>query len=309
MEEYKTALINNHSEFGAYIRNADLRQNQPEWIHNTESNAHNIVEHERDALALALRITSIDPSPLSRWYPRPQPEPFLSGIDHAVLTEDQLIGNDMAVFGDWTYRETKGLIATFSNMKGRQLTVLNVNRTNLETTLGADLIYYNKEYNAFTIVQYKRMRPQKSAVSDSAATYYPNSDRNLKKQLKRMARLEKVPPGANLSSADYRLGSRFCYIKVCKPFYEFSSAKPSAGMYFDMELWNLMERECASNQENFVVRYEPQIRYLTNTTFASMVGDGWIGSRNLGSTQIAAYIESSLSGCRSVTLTLSHEAS
>ena len=303
--DIETVLINNHPEFAAYIRIAHLSLDQPSWIRNTESNTHNIMEHERDALALVLRITGFGSSLLNRWCASPQPGPFLSGLDHIVLTEDQLLGNDMTVFGDWIYRETKGVMARFSNTNGEQLTVINVNRTKLETTLGADLIYYNTEYNAFTIVQYKRMRPEKRDGSYGTATYYPNTDRNLKKQIRQMAILEKIPPGKEASRSDYRIGDSFCYIKVCKPTYDLSAAKLSTGMYIDIELWDLMEKEYSSDRKPFVVKFGSKIRYLTNTNFASMVSDGWIGSRNLSSRLIGTYIETALSEDRSVTLALS----
>ena len=41
---------------------------------------------------------------------------------------------------------------------GNQLTVINVNRTDVEHALGVDLVYYSHRFASFVLVQYKRMR-------------------------------------------------------------------------------------------------------------------------------------------------------
>ena len=62
-----------------------------------------------------------------------------------------------------------------------QITILNCNRQPLEQALGMDLIYYSHRFQAFVLVQYKRMVDEGGSPG-----YRPYSDANHAKELARM---------------------------------------------------------------------------------------------------------------------------
>ena len=290
---------------GEYIRRANSFLERPPWFADQTSVARGIVEHERDAVGLAMKIAGSNHSSIGKWYPRATPEPFLAGLDHVQLTEDNLLQNDMGVFGDWNFEMSNGLISTFSSADENSLTVINANRQSMERTLGADLVYWNHKYRAFVIVQYKRMRPSQSTGQD--ATYYPDSDRHLGKQFMQMKKLETIEPESPSSQGNYRLGREFCFLKVCKPILEFKRPSLSAGKYMSIELWSLLENEARNRGGSFTVKMGSTDRYMTNTNFVDMVGKGWIGSYGFKTDLISTYINEALSGGRSVTLAASAE--
>jgi hypothetical protein len=162
---------------------------------------------ERDALAVALMAAEIDRRELRTWRDPETAAPFLSGITQKAPIEDRLIDYDASIFGNWEIieRDASGR-AVFEEGPNR-LTVINVNRTDVERALGVDLLYYNHRFRSFVLVQYKRMR--KESRTD---VYRP--DAGLAAELARM-RLLPVSHDPSTEPSDYRLHPGSCYLKLC----------------------------------------------------------------------------------------------
>jgi hypothetical protein len=90
--------------------------------------------------------------------------------------------------------------AEFTNDKGETLTVMNVNRTNIEHMLGVDLFYYHHRFSSYTMIQYKRMLPETKEVA-----YRP--DKQFFEEIERMKKFEKqcLDTSQSLQPDDYRL--------------------------------------------------------------------------------------------------------
>ena len=98
----------------------------------------------------------------SQWTPPDpsEPAPFLSGLEQGQVIEDMMVSHDAKAMPGW-FPEPENLIGVvkLSRRDGTEhLTIVNANRTSIETTLGVDLVYYLHSYRSFVMVQYKRMR-------------------------------------------------------------------------------------------------------------------------------------------------------
>ena len=90
------------------------------------------------------------------------------------FNEDQIIAHDMRVFGDWALKDEGDLrVASFSD-GNRQVTLANVHRTGVETSTGADLIYYAHDWDAYVLVQQAHgARDGRGVVSATVARWTP----------------------------------------------------------------------------------------------------------------------------------------
>ena len=264
----------------------------------TATAAEPVVEYEHDAVGVALDMSGIDRKPILDRWTGSNMAPFLTGLDEFKLLEDKMIDFDSTVFGDWA-RESSALVglATFQQ-RGQKLTIINVNRTDVEHALGVDLVYYNHHFNAYVLVQYKRMRKRNTTGHE----YRP--DNQLEKELERMRSLSRSATTA-CSPNEYRLNDSGMYLKLCPSTSP--SLKPSGlirGMYLPLEYWDLA---LASDltlgvREGRVVTFDNIGRHMSNSLFVELVGSGWIGSRGLTSANVTEIVRASLSGNKSVML-------
>lgn len=264
----------------------------------TATAAEPVVEYEHDAVGVALNMSGIDRKPILDRWTGSNLAPFLTGLDEFRLLEDRMIDFDATVFGEWV-RESSSLVglATFQQ-RGRKLTIVNVNRTDVEHALGVDLVYYNHHFDAYVLVQYKRMRQHSTAGHE----YRP--DDQLEKELERMRSLSRSATAA-CSPSDYRLNDSGMFLKLCPSTSR--SLEPSGlirGMYLPLEYWDLA---LASDltlgvRGGRVVTFDNIGRHMSNSLFVELVGSGWIGSRGLTSANIAEIVRSSLSVNKSVML-------
>ncbi len=121
------------------------------------------IAEEKDAVGLALQIFGVDRKPVLCNVPPPEPNspaPFLVGLSKALLREDTMIGHDAHIVPGWDEIAPYQIGAVEFERGGQRLTVVNVNRTPVEKTVGVDLIYFNHGFHAYVMVQYKRMSHQ-----------------------------------------------------------------------------------------------------------------------------------------------------
>jgi hypothetical protein len=217
--------------------------------------------------------------------------PFLEGLPEFTALEDRMIDYDAGVFGGWDLVQ-RGAIGTAEFSDGnRRLTVINVNRAGVEHALGVDLVYYTHDFDAYVLVQYKRMTPR-----SERSGYEFRPDAQLRKELDRMRAI--LPPGEPSSVVgDFRLDDVGAYLKLCpSTVREAFSHELIRGMYLPLRYWDaLIESPTVRGPKGgIVVDFDNVGRYLNNTLFIELVGSSWIGSRGATTNQITAVIRESL---------------
>ena len=92
-------------------------------------------------------------------------------------------------------------------------------------------------------------------------------------------------------------------MKICRPqpFVE-NADDLVAGMYLPLRYFDaLVASDEAKGPRGAVgITYERAPRYLDNTTFTKLVGNGWCGSAGTSTDDLSDLVESSLNGNRSV---------
>ncbi len=161
-----------------------------------------IVAYEHDAVGLALELAGMDRRPVLNAWVGTETAPFLDGLEEFRVPEDRMIEHDSRVFGGWQLLR-EGAVGMVQFQQGpRQLTVINVNRAGVEHALGVDLVCYNHEFDAYVLVQYKRMLPR----SDGKG-YQFRPDDQTRRELDRLRQI--VPsPDAPSSIQQFRLDTR-----------------------------------------------------------------------------------------------------
>lgn len=267
--------------------------------------AYETIAQEKDAFLLATEIFGIERRAISRLLVPPKsPAPFLRGLTTAVPIEDVMIQKDKSTFSDWiASAEDKVGSVVLTRRDGRRLTVVNVNRTAVEETLGVDLIYYNHTFRSYVMVQYKRMGQEKDKDDRNYAVYRP-IDESYKLELARIETYlasRKITPPAN--RADFRLSSNGFLFKLCpKITLDPLSTSPIKGMYLPLDYWKLLvdSAEVRGRRGGVKITYENVGRYFDNGAFVTLVEDGWLGSPVSEERELSSLIRSGLEGKRSV---------
>jgi hypothetical protein len=262
-----------------------------------------IVAMEKDAVGVALDIAGFDRSPIGEIGEVDDEEetPFLGRLQRASLVEDQIINHDAGVFADWDLVRQSVVGATDFELEGKRLTVINVNRLAPEHSLGVDLIYYHHTYEAFVLVQYKRMR-REEIDEQERLVYRP--DAHHREQVAQMRQLDTLAADP-VAPREYRLNPEACYFKICNP----ETLDPYAtallpGMYLPLELSELLidSGEIAGPAGGPAFSYETVERRLSNTLFTDLVQAGWVGTRGDVSAQLRPIVEFMVENGRSVVL-------
>jgi hypothetical protein len=275
-----------------------------------------IVALERDAVGLALDVFD-ESGKLRRRTLQGWTAPatgnltsFLDGIDGVRTIEDQLIARDAAVFPEAAQIRHTVTGAVFA-LGARNLEVFNVNRTAIETSLGVDLIYWNEPFNAWTLVQYKSME-RGSDANDASAAYRPDS--SFADGLARMRDFRSTYPdtfGVGDGSAAYRLAGDGFFFKLCSRVQlEVLSQALLPGMYLSREFVEalLVDPATVGPRGGRSLTFENTQRHISNTLFAELVRDGWVGTRGASSSRVAEVLRASLTARRAVVLARSRPA-
>lgn len=245
---------------------------------------------------------------------------FITRLQNAPTREDLQINHDSFHFPGMESIRTNVIgSVTFTSGRNR-LTIINCNRQPLEQTLGVDLIYYSHVYDAFVMVQYKRMtkeRPSAAARTaddafsgeDSSLGYRPNLDKDLAKEMQQMRKathaLQKVSTGGTKPLSAFRLDERPFYLKLC-PERSFRAIDEELvkGMYIPFDLWSqlITSEGVKGTRGSARITWENCKRRFSNTEFTSLLSNGWIGSACGQSTYLAELVNEVLSTGKMVIL-------
>lgn len=263
--------------------------------------AQEVVAQERDAVNLALRASGIDPARLVDVGPGADGAiPFLAGLRQASITEDQAIGHDAGIFGrGWRMLERHQVGTAVFEQDGARLTVMNVNRTRVEHTLGVDLLYYHHQYRSYVLVQYKNMRREGEILG-----YRPGGE-SYEQEMERMRRFmrEHPPTSSPAEQHAYRLHPGLFYFKICSSVVlEPQSTRMIGGMYLPLDYWDvLLESESVRGARGGrIITFDNAGRYLTNSQFIELIQAGWIGSRLEHTEAVTQLVRAAIEGDRSL---------
>ncbi|MER8651196.1 MULTISPECIES: hypothetical protein [unclassified Mesorhizobium] len=234
---------------------------------------------EKEMVAAALSFAGIDRDELRDWsLPHRPGSSFLDGLPQVRLREDAMVMNDMTNVPGFEYVRTVARSAAVFENGNTRLTVVLANHLAIEEQLGGDLIYYNETLGAFTIIQYKAME-----MGENNTAIFRLPDRKLSEEIGRM----KVHLGAlqscrpNDLPEGFRLLENPFFIKLC-PRIDFEAGETGLikGMYLPLDFWNLLEADSrkVGSRGGRLITFENVGRYFDNTSFISLVANGWIGT-------------------------------
>ena len=274
-----------------------LRQDRK--IRERTGNSYGTIAMEKDAVGLAMNIMDVDRGALTQWETDAEDATsFLIGLREATLREDSMIVHDAGVFAGWEVVKRSAVGSVRFKSGDRSLTVINVNRTAIEKTLGVDLVYYNERFHAFVLVQYKRMHKGEKI----GWVYRP--DANHHDEVARMAKIPSVA-AAPLDATNYRLAPSACYFKLCESVvFDPHVSELLKGMYLPLDYMNACETSAKGTRGGSAYGYSTLPRHLNNTLFVQLVQDGWIGSAGTVSDELRAFVEARVADGRSVMLAI-----
>lgn len=224
---------------------------------------------------------------------------FMNGLQERYIQEESAIQHDLF---NW-----EGVRASLHHMGvsrftqgNRVLEIVYANKNSLEHTLGIDLIYYNKSYHSFVLVQYKLMKEKNDKEG-----YFYRPDEQLEKEIKRMNEFHNDYPNSSelLKHEFYRLNSDgFLFKLVPSRGLQAASEKLISGMYIPREymMFLLGKNGPKGEKGGRIISFNNSPRYLTNTEFSSSVNRGWIGSASYQSEILSAVIASYLETGRAI---------
>lgn len=304
---FKTAVGTVSSEDKELIE--QLEADKRSYTSRVRTPAAHILAEEKDAVIIAMRFSGMKPgTSLEYEGPHGAAVPFLKGLSSISVLEDTMLSNDMRVFGDWDYFNTLRVGAIQFKRKEEVLTVMNVNRTNVEHSAGVDLVYYTHTYRSYVMVQYKRLTPEGTG-REKKYRYRPESDSSFQSEIGRMkrvlARLGRETSESHNKLKTYRLTQQPFFFKFCTAeVFEPAGHGMISGMYMPLDLLEVFLASDASRgrQGGQYISYDNVPRHINNSLFIQLVQDGWIGSTIPDANTIADLIKRSLEGDRSVML-------
>jgi hypothetical protein len=256
---------------------------------------------EKDAVGLAMSIAGLDRRPLVRWEAPESPRSFLEGLAEYRVSEDTAIAHDLLSLPGFEQIASGATGAAVFSDGRRRVTVVNVNRQPLERTLGVDLVYVNHTFDAFILVQYKRLRDE-GRKGSRRLVFRPSADGSLSRELARMRKVPTAPLTAGVP-ASYRLNPGACYIKLCNPTTPtLTSPELVKGLYIPLDYWDCMAASSAvrGKRGGIVFSYDTVDRHLNNSLFVELARDAWIGSRGATSADLAKVVGAGVAAGRSL---------
>jgi hypothetical protein len=206
------------------------------------------------------------------------------------LTEDVVIHHDARRVPGFLRAEDVG--DGFRFQRGRHvLDVVIGNRRQLETATGADLLYFNHHYGAFTLVQYKMME-------QTGQGWGFRLDNQAADEVNRMVQYRTAfrQAGTARSGSDlFRLCDDPFFFKLVKrDRLEMDSDELTRGMYLNLTHYESLTASPNGPRGGTSVSFESARRWLCKTSFTDLLRDGWIGSRCVTEDQLLAWVSRGL---------------
>ena len=254
-----------------------------ERIERLSAKVRNNLAQQKEALLTALSVAGISREPIQEWTPSDStPVSFLDGLPSVRLREDQMVFNDLQNLPGFEVIKTYAYSAAAfkSDETSEHLTVILANRLALEEQTGTDLIYFNKTYQSFVMVQYKAME---RAKRQNDSPLYRLPDPQLKKEIDRMdellGALKTCAPNTDIGG--FRLTENPFFLKLCpRLIFNPDDVGLVPGMYLPLDYWKLLENDpgIKGPKGGLRITYDNAKRYFNNTSFITVVSQAWVGT-------------------------------
>lgn len=269
--------------------------------------------YQKEALGLALEITSLPRDVLLSWEPKDNEQrSFLDGLPEARVREDAMLLSDFSKIpgfqpiGEVTHYGSK----VFSSQldPSVQLTVIMANRQPLEEQTGVDLIYFNETYRCFVMVQYKAMdnRGEKIEFRWQENDQFCDEIDRMENLLQK---LRNVPSGDEPDG--FRLTDNPFFLKFC-PRVVFNPDDKGLfkGIYLPLDYWKMSNAaDCfLGTQGGRVLTYDNVGRRINNSEFVSLVAGAWVGTTIEQSSLLGDLIKTVLETGKTATIAIRHSA-
>ncbi len=211
---------------------------------------------------------------------------FLQGIPQR-FQEESALQHDLFNWGGVTPIHQVGRSAFVQG--DRRLDVIYANKNSLERTLGVDLIYYNRDYDLFALVQYKLMHKEAEQM-----VYRP--DPQMSNELSRMDKIYEAYQRTTViqSHGEYRLNDDgFMFKLVPDRGLQPASGELIRGMYLPREYMHFLlgPKGRKGPKGGPIITFDGAPRHLTNSQFSASIHSGWIGTRGFHSQTIKDVVQ------------------
>lgn len=236
---------------------------------------------EKDVVGTFLDIAGFDRKQEFRVRLSDEAVPFLKNVVGSKTLEEYSITHDMLVIGNvhqHFIKSYQGGVIEYTKRTGGKLTVMNVNNTDVEHTMGVDAVLYDHRYQSYIMIQCKRMDDE--TIRDIGYRFY-DDDRDQIKQMQQFeysrSDLEDTPKDMD----SYRLYPGGFYLRLSAPeTYTPLSPELMRGLYLPVDFWPLVEASPRVTGSNKGARVSyTNTRYLNNTLFSELAQYGWIGTK------------------------------
>lgn len=248
---------------------------------------------QQDAVNLSLKTIRLSPTAPAAYVETVDSQETV--LDRVSIREDIAIAHDAtAVPGfDFMVLDLTGR-AVFQNNR-EQLEVFTANRNDLEMTFGVDLIYLNAVKGNIVMVQYKMLEPT-SEDQNTDWIYYPDSDKQFKREIGRMRDFSQThPPG----EFEYRINPQVFYLRFVRRDKTLGRNTQTMPIdHFDI-LRN--DPKCQGPRGGFRITYDTlEGRYLHQQAFVDLVRAGYIGAHATRTAELETHIMTILGEGRAV---------
>jgi hypothetical protein len=240
---------------------------------------------QKETVATALAFAGIDKHVLEDWIPPPDESgtyidapSFLDGLPYARMREDPMIEHDMRQVPGFEYVRSMQFGAAVFEKDNTRLTVINANRSAIEGQFGADLVYFNKTYQSFVMIQYKAME---SDYDNKPIFRLPNEQLNQQIKLMKSVLTMLADSGPNKELRGFRIMENPFFLKLC-PRFSFNPNYSGLvkGMYLALDYWYLIESEpsLAGSRGGRQITFDNVGRTLNNSEFIQLMTKAWVGT-------------------------------
>lgn len=266
------------------------------------SRAAEVVATQRDMVGLLMLAHDMERRQVLRdWTGHDPRANFLRGTAEAAH-EDDAIRNDWQTLPGWL----GGIQVSWTEQrftKGkRELSIFYGNARKLEHLTGVDLIYYNESHGCFVCVQYKKLR------EEGTGEWVYRPDQGVDSELARMRAIDEAAQ-IGVESTDIRAFPTPTFFKLHESMvFEPGSTELVRGMYLSREHFELLLEKNRGVKGGRRIGYRTVPRYMSNSVFASLLGDGWIGTRGAATDLVRDQILRSVAQDRGIVLGLTDQS-
>ena len=280
-------------------RLAEAFPSETDSLRDVDAQRRFVFQQQRDAVLLALSLVGIgDRDDLQLCEPPNVTRSFLDQLPQSFVSEEQVLRADAQGFPGMAAMQGAHIDRRIFTSGDRRLDLVFAHRERLEEITGADFIYYNATFGSFVLVQYKLLEAERGQE-------FYRINQHMRDQMASMRSNAPLPspvPDAAEPNA-FRLGHEAC-------FWKFVPKQPNLatdqslipGYYLPLSLLQKSVQQGPRGGE--LIKPAELPRALSNTAFATLVRDAWIGTAGAQTNAREQLIRTTLGERRGITLAI-----